>query len=284
VRGGRFTGRARQGAASAVLFLGLLLFSGSATWAFPTGHLGAASTNGWCGYSSTSDWACRGVGSSSTDEEPLGSLARRLSPRTTISTAAGSSARLTLKRQARCTIGGPSPSEAITRPGEEVVLRQKSGQSTCSADHGTVPIHLCIETECQRVATVTADGTVLGRILPTTDTAIASTSEVVRHRIRIVSCSGLVTVGAGTQLASGEPRAHNRFVFEVVETLERTEGEQSEETMTETAEGGTTTTESSAEAGATSSSTLTIVEIGELNGRGPCTAPAIREGERSVGS
>lgn len=246
------------------------LFGCVVSQAWP-GPDGATDSGDWCGGSLGSDWVCGKQGSARAGSASLRSGGvRRIRPNTVVWAERGSAARVSLRNQARCTIGGgESASEVISRPRIGILLRQRLGDSACTTPQRQIAIELCAVDDC--IALLRAEGTALASIL--SPEATASLTESFYRRIRIVSCSGYVSVSAGGQVAAGGARGRNRFVIEVVESSSRTE----DETTTETPDGGTTT-----ESVSSASSSVTVKEIGELPGRGPCAASFVREGERSV--
>jgi hypothetical protein len=254
------------------------LFGCAVSWAWP-GSGNAIDSSEWCGHSLTSDWACGRQGSALAGTVPLRPRgAKRIDPDTEVWTEAWASARVSLRNQARCTIGGgETSSEAITRPRSGILLRQQQGDSACTAPHRPVSIELCAGGDGECIALLRAEGTALARVFSPEVTA--SLTESVYRRMRIVSCSGHISVRAGGQAAAGGALGRNRYVIEVIETSSRTEG-QTTTTTTETSD-GTKVTATSGTGGAASSS-ITVIEIGELPGRGPCAASFVSQGERSV--
>jgi hypothetical protein len=165
----------------------------------------------------------------------------------------------------------------ITRPRDGILLRQQLGDSACTTPHHPVSIELCAGGGAECIARLRVEGTALARVFSPEVTA--SMTETVYRRMRIVSCSGQIRLRAGGQVAAGGARGRNRYVLEVVETSSRTESEATTVT-TEMPDGTTITTTSGA--GSASSSAISIIEIGELPGRGPCNASIVSEGERTV--
>jgi hypothetical protein len=192
----------------------------------------------------------------------------------------GAEARVSLRNQARCTIGGgETASEVIARPRSGILLRQSQGDSVCNTPHRPLAIELCAEDNC--IGLLRAEGTAVTSVLAPEVTA--SATETSYRRIRIVSCSGYISVKAGGGSASGGARGRNRYVIEVIETTSRSESEGGTATV-ETTEGGATTVTATGGSSAASSSYIEVIEIGELPGRGPCAAPSVREGERWIES
>lgn len=244
---------------------GMLVMDGSADAAAR-----AQAGSGWCGSSVLADWVCRWHGSAYLGDDVLSSWKpRQLQGSTTVATATASSARLSLRNQARCTVGaGDRSSEVVTRPSAGVLLRQLSGASICGTPH-RVKAELCTLTGCH--TQLRTQGVVLARVLP--EEAIISTTERLHHRIVIVSCSGFISVSAGGQFVSGSTQPGNRFVVEVDESTFFT----TDETRTETP------TEVSVEAHSEAGQEVKVVEIGELPGRGPCKVKVVQEEERELG-
>lgn len=240
--------------------------------AWPGPYSSTDSTH-WCGGAPSSDWACARWGYALAGTSPLrANGARRIDSGTAVWAEQGSSARVSLRNQARCTIGGgATSSEVITRPRLGILLRQRQGDSACTTPRHPVSIELCAGDDC--TALLEAEGTALASILP--PEATVSATESFYRRTRIVSCSGYVRVSAGGKAAAGGAARHNRFVIEIIESSSKTEGS----TTTVTTEDGVTIR---AEGGTSSASSVSVVEIGELPGRGPCAASFVRQGERSV--
>jgi hypothetical protein len=224
---------------------------------------------GWCGKSVKRDWVCRWHGSTVVNGSPL----RRWKPRrlqrkrAIVSTGQRSSARLALRGQARCTVGDRAPSEVVTRPGGNVLLRQLRGESLCSTRR-RAGFELCGKRGCDTDLEI--EGTAFALELP--EEATSSQTESFHRRIRIVSCSGFISVRTAGQFASGGAKGRNRFVIEIDEYSYRTEDEVRVETPTEIR----------VEAQATAGEGVEVIEIGELPGRGPCKARFVREQERSI--
>lgn len=241
---------------------------------------GAIDSEDWCGPSPTKDWACARVGASSADATALPSRGfRRLHPYSAVWAAQGGEARVSLRNQARCTIGGGrSASEVIARPRSGILLRQRQGDSVCSTPHRRLPIELCAEDDC--IGLLRAEGTAVTSVFAPEVTA--SFTETSYRRIRIVSCSGSISVDAGGQNASGGARGRNRYVIEVVETTTRSESQGGTATVESTNGGATTIVTAEGGSAAGGSSAIEVIEIGELSGRGPCAASSVREGERWV--
>ncbi|MFT3864076.1 MAG: hypothetical protein QM729_07380 [Solirubrobacterales bacterium] len=230
--------------------------------------------NAWCGYSTAADWACGRHGVSWAGRDPLSiRTPRRLHGSATVATAEGGSARLTLGAEAHCTVGtGDAASRVVTRPETGVLLRQSSGDTSCGTPRRS-EVELCTETGCN--IQLEAEGVVLSSFRSEEATA----SEVVReeimhHRVRIVSCSGFISVNSPGGSASGGANAQNRYVIEIDDYSFVRERENETVTPTEV------TAEAEASAGAGSE----IVQSAELPGRGACKAKFVREEERGLRS
>jgi hypothetical protein len=97
--------------------------------------------------------------------------------------------------------------------------------------------------------------------------------EVSHHRVRIVSCSGFISVSSPAGSASGGATGPNRYVIEIDEYSYVRQSE----TTTETSNGEVTV-----KAEAASGAGSEIVQSVELPGRGPCKAQFVREEERRL--
>jgi hypothetical protein len=224
----------------------------------------------WCGESIARDWACGRHGVSWLGQSPL--LVRvphRLSPSAVIATAQGGSARVALRAEADCTIGtGSQASKVVARPEAGVLLRQLSGETSCGTPHRS-GLELCTETGCN--IQLETEGVMLASLLSEEATASDYLHEqVVHHRVRIVSCSGFISVSSPGGFASGGATGSNRYVVEIDDYTYSRESE----TTTETPAGTTIQAEASSGAGSK------IVQSTELPGRGPCKANFVREEER----
>jgi hypothetical protein len=239
----------------------------------------------WCGNSSSTDWACARHGVSW-----LGSVA--LSTRRPqrmwrhdliVATAEGGSARVSLRNEAQCTVGtGRLASKAVARPESGVLLRQLSGDTSCATPTHT-DLELCTKSGCN--VQLETEGVMLSSIFSEEATASDYThEEVVHHRLRIVSCSGFVSVQSPGGSASGRATPPNRYVIEIDDYSWSRESETTTETTTtESADGTiekTVTTQGEASAGSGSE----IVQSVEVPGRGPCRAKYVREEERGLRS
>jgi hypothetical protein len=198
-------------------------------------------------------------------------MPRRLQGSATISTAEGGSARVSLDNEAHCTVGtGKAASKVVTRPEEGVLLRQSTGDTSCGTPRRS-GIRLCSATGCN--IQLESEGVVLSSLL--SEEAVASDyvkERVTHHRVRIVSCSGFVSVESPGGFASGGASGANRYVIEIDDyTFDR-----ESETTTESPEG--VKVEANDESGAGSK----IVQSAELPGRGPCKASFVREEERDL--
>jgi hypothetical protein len=264
--------------AVAISLLAVSLCGGGVAWAWSVPD-SLIDSSKWCGHSLTRDWACGRQGSAFAGTVPLHfPAATRIAPGTQVSTEENASARVSLRNQARCTIGGgETSSEVITRPRDGILLRQQLGDSACATPQHPVWIELCAGGGGDCIPRLRVEGTALARVFSPEVTA--SLTETIYRRTRIVSCSGQIRLRAGEQVVAGGARGRNRYVLEVIETSSRTES-QGTTVTTETADGTTITATSGA--GSASSSAISIIEIGELPGRGPCTASFVSEGERTV--
>jgi hypothetical protein len=230
----------------------------------------------WCGISSTKDWACGRHGLSWAGSHRLSIRSPRLLPGSSvISTAEGGSARVTLGAEAQCTVGtGAAASKAVTRPTNGVLLQQESGGTSCGTPRRS-GIKLCTKVGCN--VQLETEGVMLADVL--SEEATVSDylhEEVFHHRVRIVACSGFISVSSPAGSASGGAAGSNRYVIEIDEY---TYARQSE-TTTETSHEGTIEVTATAEA--TAGAGAKIVESAELPGRGPCKAKFVREEERKL--
>jgi hypothetical protein len=229
----------------------------------------------WCGNSATSDWACARHGVSWLGNEALSIRTPQRLTRTglVVATAAGSSARVSLRREAHCTVGtGKAASKVVARPGSGVLLRQVSGDTSCGTPTRS-GIELCSEIGCN--IELESEGVMLSSVL--TEEATASDylhEDFVHHRVRVISCSGFISVSSPGGSASGGATGPNRYVIEIDDYTYLKESE----TTVESPTGVTITAEGEAGAGSK------IVQSVELPGRGPCKAQYIREEERQLRS
>lgn len=250
----------------AILAVGLLLGSTATSDA-----RSRTNTNSrWCGWSTRSDWLCKWRGAAFLGGEPLSDWQpHELRGSTTVSTPSGSSARVALRRQARCAVGANDrESKIVTRPSAHILIQQQSGNSICGTPH-RANIELCTLAGCH--TKLRAQGAVISSVLP--EEATTSTTESIHRRIVVVSCSGFISVSAGGQFASGGAGPGSRFVIEIDEYTYFTEDESRTETPTEIR----------AEAKSEAGQEVKVVEIGELPGRGPCRGRLVHEEERHVG-
>jgi len=265
-------------AIGAVALLGLL---GSVPVA--TAHAPHRGERPWCGDSSAEDWACARHGVSWLGNATLSTQRpRRISrPGLIVATADGGSARVSLRREARCTVGiGKVASRAVARPESGVLLRQLSGDTSC-ATPTSAGMELCTESGCN--VQLETEGVMLSSIFSEEATASDYThEEVVHHRLRIVSCSGFISVQSSGGSASGGATPPNRYVIEIDDYSWSRESETTTETATTESADGTVekTVTTSAEASAGSGSE--IVQSVEVPGRGPCKAKYVREEERNL--
>jgi hypothetical protein len=238
----------------------------------------------WCGDSSASDWVCARHGVSWLGNATLSiRRPRRMSrPGLIVATAEGGSARMSLRSEAHCTVGtGRVASKAVARPESGVLLRQLSGDTSCATPTST-GIELCTATESGCNVQLETRGVVLSSILSEEATASDYThEEIVHHRLRVVSCSGFISVHSPGGSASGGATPPNRYVIEIDDYSWSRESETTTETPSESADGTTTNTvTTTAEASAGSGSK--VVQSAEIPGRGPCKAKYVREEERDL--
>ena len=186
---------------------------------------------------------------------------------------------MSLRNEAHCTVGtGRVASKVIARPESGVLLRQLSGDTSCGTPT-RAGIELCSAAEAGCNIQLETEGVMLSSLF----SAEATTSdflheEVVHHRVRVVSCSGFISVSSPGGSASGGATGPNRYVIEI-DTYSYVK---QSETTTESSNGGTTEITVSAESSAGAGSK--ILQSAELPGRGPCKAKFIREEERRLGS
>jgi hypothetical protein len=239
--------------------------------------------NGWCGPSQEADWVCGWKGASfltppggSEQALPLRS-ALSLPARSRVKAAPGGSARLNFRAKAHCTVGGKGAdwSEAVTRWEPGVLMRQISGDSSCTIRGRSAPITtFCEDSEVECPVRIRARGTFLLQGLEPHSEALASSESTVAESIerhaRLVICDGAahVTVEGEAEEAFGRADGSNRFVITINEVSAHAEAEV-------TSPAGSATAEATA-------SIISITVIGTLRGPGPCKASTVEEQERSV--
>lgn len=257
-----------------IVLLGLF---GPATVAMAKALHGA--DEAWCGNSTANDWACALHGVSWLDNKTLSiRMPRRLRRHGLIvATAEGGSARVSLRSEAQCTVGtGKVASKVVARPESGVLLRQLSGDTSCGTPTRT-GIELCTEAGCN--IQLETEGVMLSSLLSEEATASDSLhEEVIHHRVRVVSCSGFISISSPGGSASGGATGPNRYVIEI----DSYSYVRQSETTTESSNGQTTEVTVTAEATAGAGSK--IVQSAELPGRGPCKARFVREEERGLQS
>ncbi|HEV2790574.1 MAG TPA: hypothetical protein VGV69_04670 [Solirubrobacterales bacterium] len=233
----------------------------------------------WCGNSQAKDWACRWQGhafSAGVNETPVLLPMRRpkrLFHGTRISTGSDGIARLAFLDEARCTVGGGKsdmPSEVEVRWESDVLMRQISGDSSCSMRNSRAPLETLCDPGKPCAAKIRARGTFLVQ-LPAPEVT-ASLTETFHRYARVVVCAGSIKVQAATETssaeASGSASGNNRYVITVVESVERTE----DETVSPT---GTSTVSDSR-------SSISIEVVGTVRGPGRCASSSVQKQERSV--
>ncbi|HVD38236.1 MAG TPA: hypothetical protein VNC15_05345, partial [Solirubrobacterales bacterium] len=163
--------------------------------------------NGWCGPPKEADWVCGWKGASfltppggSEQALPLRS-ALSLPARSRVKAAPGGTARLTFRAKAHCTVGGKGAdwSEAVTRWEPGVLMRQISGDSSCTIRGRSAPITtFCEDSEVECPVRIRARGTFLLQGLEPHSEALASSESTVAESIerhaRLVICDGAVQV------------------------------------------------------------------------------------------
>jgi hypothetical protein len=186
---------------------------------------------------------------------------------------------VSLGNEARCTVGvGKAASKVVTRPGDGLLLRQISGDTSCGTPH-RAPVRLCTATGCN--IQLETEGVVIASLFSEEATASDYThEEVTHHRVRVVSCSGFISVSSPGGSASGGAIGPNRYVIEIDDYSFVRETETTTETQTETPTGTATTVTVSADAEAGAGSK--VVQSAELPGRGECRAKYVREEERQL--
>jgi hypothetical protein len=264
--------------AVAVLVLALL-----SAIALPPGISAAryAPSNGWCGSSQKADWACGWEGASYLT--PPGGIERPLLLRSSLLLPGGSrvkaapsgSAHLTFRAKAHCIVGGKSAetSEVVARWEPDVLMRQISGDSSCTIRGREAPITtFCEASEAHCPVRIRALGTFLLQGPKPYPEALASLSESFERQARLVICDGVarIKVEGEPEEAVGRADGHNRFVITIDEAIAHVEAE-------------ATSPSSSAFAEATAS-IISLTVIGTLRGPGPCEASGVQEQERSVES
>jgi len=226
----------------------------------------------WCGSSGAGDSVCRWLGHTYIDGQLLPKRRPRpLAPLTKVFTPLNSLSRLTMRNQARCTVGGGDrPSEVVSR-WEGSLLRQISGDASCTSLTTGLPLEtLCDPTEhCS--GEIRARGTFLVNVLPPAD-ASASLTESFRRRAKIVICAGAVRVRVGNDSTFSEASASvtggNRFVIFIEEVRSLTRDEAITETETSIS---------------SSTNESTDLEVwGTMPGPGPCDSSFVEEQEHTV--
>lgn len=256
----------------------VLLHSPTAALSFPgalTGHPRA-----WCGKSYSSDWVCRQQGDaySGRSAETLLLLPRLrpylLSPGAHVATAPGGLARIALRRQGHCIVGGSDSvfSEVLVRGEPGSVLQHIQGESVCSIHSPRAPVEtLCDGPSGTCSAEISGRATFFLNLGAPTE-AVASLTEHYERHARIVVCSGYVRVSAGDESGRSEAAAsvsgNERFVITIDEVRENTEDE-------------VVTPEATVKASAHASS-VTLGVVGTIPGRGRCAASFVEQEERSV--
>lgn len=234
--------------------------------------------NGWCGPSRTADWVCGWQGASFLTppegvEQPLPQRrALRLPQGSRVKAAPSGSSRLTFRAEAHCTVGGESSeaSEVVARWEPDVLMRQISGDSSCTIRGRAAPITtFCEASEVHCPVRIRAEGTFLLKG-PTNPEALASLSESVERHARLVICDGVarIKVEGEHEEVMGRANGHNRFVITIDEAVAHAAVEV-------TFPGGSASAEATA-------SIFSLTVIGTLRGPGPCNASVVQEQKRSV--
>lgn len=236
-------------------------------------------SNGWCGPSQKADWACGWEGASSFTppgggEQPL--LLRSALPLpggSRVKAAPSGTARLTFHSRAHCTVGGKSDeaSEVVTRWEPDVLMRQISGDSSCTIRGRAAPVTtFCEASEAECPVRILARGTFLLHGPGRYSEAVASLAEASERHARLVICDGVVRikVEGEPEETVGRAGGHNRFVITIDEAFARAQAE-------------VTSPSGSAFAEATAS-IFSITVIGTLHGPGPCKASVVQEQRESV--
>lgn len=249
--------------------------------AFGASTARSAPRNGWCGPSERADWACGWEGTSvlTPPEGTERSLPLRnplpLPERSRVTTAPSGSARLTLRSEAHCTVGGTGarPSQVDVRWEPDVLMRQISGDSSCTVAGRQAPVTtFCDASEVRCPVRIRAEGTYLLRGPGPLSDAFASTTgteEFARHA-RLVICDGVarVKVRGEDEEAFGSANGHERFVIAIGEARAWAKAEVVLPTESGVAEAD--------------ASVISLSVIGALRGPGPCEAPVVQEQKRSV--
>jgi hypothetical protein len=190
-----------------------------------------------------------------------------------VTTASSGSARLTFRSEAHCTVGGEAagPSEVVVRWEPDVLMRQISGDSSCTVRGKQSPVTTFCEASAVRCPVrVRAEGTYLLQGPGPLSNAFATVSnEFVRHA-RLVICDGVarIKVQGEQEEAFGRANGHERFVIAIDEARAYAKAEVELPTESATAEAN--------------ASIISLSVIGTLPGPGPCKAPTVQEQERSV--
>jgi hypothetical protein len=222
----------------------------------------------WCGYDQVNDWVCRFKGAVFKNDELLPKQGRRKAESgSKITTGPNSLARLALKNEAHCVIGGANPSELLTRTGlNGALLTQKAGSSSCTMPKTGQPLRIMCGLGERCPVELRIKGTVLIAV-SVPSTASASTTEVTEtfhQRGRIVLCTGSLRVRAETETgfseAAGSASGRSRFIVIV------------ELTITKHEENGSVSKDES----------VSVNVAGQPAGAGGCNASTVQEERESV--
>lgn len=270
--------RASLALLSAAVVLGLTLLQTASPLTGAAAARPGGST-GWCGPSPRADWACGWKGEGfltprGLPEQPL--LLRRPLPlpmESRVRVVPTGSARLSFRAEAHCTVGGKSAeaSEVVTRWEPDVLMRQISGDSSCTIRGKAAPVTTFCEASEERCPVrIRALGTFLLQGPEPLPEALASLSESVERHARLVICDGVarIKIEDEPEEAVGRADGPNRFVITIDEAIAHAKAE-------------VTTPFSSAFAEATSS-ILSLSVIGTQRGPGPCKASVVQQQQRSV--
>ena len=238
-------------------------------------------SNGWCGPSHKADWVCGWEGASwltapEAAEQPLPLRGALPLPKgSTVKAAADGKARLTFHAKAHCSLGGKSAevSEVVVRWEPDVLMRQISGDSSCTIRGKEAPVTtFCEASDRECPVRIRARGTFLLQGPGPYAGAVASLSESFARRARLVICDGVagIKVEGETEEVVGRADGLNRFVITIDEARAHAEAEVNSPAGSASAEA--------------TASIISVSVIGTVRGPGPCRASSVQEQEESVES
>jgi hypothetical protein len=238
-------------------------------------------SNGWCGPSHKADWVCGWEGTNWLTPPNMAEQSlplrgpMRLPKGSKVKAAADGKARLTFHAKAHCTVGGKSDevSEVVVRWEPDVLMRQISGDSSCTIRGEEAPVTtFCEASDTRCPVRIRARGTFLLQGPGPYAGAVASLSESFARHARLVICDGVVGVKIEGEKEEVVGRADglNRFVITIDEALAHAEVEVNSPAGSASAEA--------------TASIISVSVIGTVRGPGPCNASSVQEQEESVES